>query len=165
MRKALAFLFSALTLLTACSPNANVQGVGADYLQGEWQQDLSPVQQQLLTHSIYHIRFSCDSFFIKQQTISKVNYGADTCMNKGQWTEYMRGVYTQKDDTLHLKGVFCNADYSLKLEGGCFRSGVYQEYFKVNLKTDTAIQFTGTNDVVPIKLKLVKRTTCHVKPL
>lgn len=165
MRKAFAFLLLALSFLASCSSNPNTQGPGADYLQGEWQQRVDAVQEQLITHSVYRMRFSCDSFFIQQQTISKVNYGADTCMSKGRWTEYMRGVYEQKQDTLRLKGVFCNADFSLKLAGGCFRYGVYQEYFKIVHKADTAIEFTGTNDVVPIQLQLVKRTTCHVKPL
>jgi hypothetical protein len=165
LQKAFIFLLLVLSLFSACSPNPNMQGPGADYLQGEWQQQLTPVQQELITHSLYHIKFTCDSFFIQQQTISKVNYGADTCMNKGRWTEYMRGVYEQKQDTLHLKGVFCNKDFSLKTEAGCFRYGVYQEYFKVNQKTDTTLSFTGTSDVVPIQLRLVKRLTCHVKPL
>jgi hypothetical protein len=165
MQKASCFVLLALTLLTACSLNPNMQGRGETYLQGEWQQESTPVQKQLVTYSLYHFTFTCDSVYIKQQTFSKVNYGADTCMNSGHWTEYIRGTYSQQNDTLHLKGVFCNADYSLKTEGGCFRYGVYQEYFKLNLKTDTVIQFSGTNDVVPIKLKLVKRITCHVKPL
>src|ERR1700679_3466919 len=109
-----AFLLSAFCLLTACSLNPNMQGQGENYLQGEWQQDPTPVQKQLVTYSLYHFTFTCDSVYIKQQTFSKVNYGSDTCMNNGHWTEYIRGTYTQRHDTLYLKGVFCNADHSLK---------------------------------------------------
>jgi len=86
-------------------------------------------------------------------------------MNKCQWTEYFRGTYVQKNDSLHLKGVFCNADYSLKLEGGCFRMGIYDEYFKIDKKADSLVQLSGTSSVIPVSLRLIKRLNCHVKPL
>jgi len=165
MQKASCFVLLALTLLTACSLNPNMQGRGETYLQGEWQQESTPVQKQLVTYSLYHFTFTCDSVYIKQQTFSKVNYGADTCMNSGHWTEYIRGTYSQQNDTLHLKGVFCNADYSLKVEKGCFRTGDYEEYFKVNKKTDSLLQFSGTSSVMPISLRLIKKLTCSIKPL
>ena len=165
MQKASCFLLLAFCLLTACSLNPNTQGNGETYLQAEWQQDATAVQKQLMTYSLYHFTFSCDSFFVKQQTFSKVNYGSDTCMNKGQWTEYFRGTYVQKNDSLHLKGVFCNADYSLKLEGGCFRMGIYDEYFKIDKKADSLVQLSGTSSIIPVSLRLIKRLNCHVKPL
>jgi hypothetical protein len=86
-------------------------------------------------------------------------------MNSGRWTEYTRGTYEQKHDTLHLKGQFCNADWSLKDDKGCFRSGDYEEFFKVNKKTDSVAQFASTTNVIPINAHLIKRTSCHPKPL
>jgi len=151
--------------LTSCSPNANLQGKGEVYLQGEWQQDSVPKEKQLLQYSIYHFRFSCDSFFVQINSFSRVNSGADTCMGSGHWSEYVRGSYQQRNDTLHLRGQFCNADYSLKQEGGCFRSGIYEEFFKVSKKTDSLIQFSSTSNVIPINARLIKRTTCNPKPL
>ena|ERR1700761_2179280 len=166
MQKPFAFYLLAFTLLlSACSMNPNMQGPGEGYLQGEWQQDSTSVQKQLVTYSLYHFKFTCDSFFIKQQTYSKVNYGADTCMNKGHWTEYIRGTYTQQHDTLHLKGVFANPDYTIKVEGDCFRIGVYEEYYRINKKTDSLLQFSGTSSVIPLNMRLIKRLTCHIKPL
>jgi hypothetical protein len=166
MQKPFAFYLLALTLMaSACSMNPNMQGRGESYLQGEWQQDSTAVQKRLMTYSLYHFKFTCDSFFIKQQTFSKVNYGADTCMNKGRWTEYIRGTYSQHHDTLRLKGAFCNPDYSLKIESGCFRTGVYEEYFKLNKKTDSLLQFSGTSSVIPISVRLINKLTCHTKPL
>src|SRR6187402_2171909 len=115
MHKAIRFLLLAFGLLTAaCSFNPNMQGKGEEYLQGEWQQDSTPVQKQLLSHSVYSFKFTCDSFFVQQQTYSKVNNGTDSCMNSGHWAEYIRGTYTQQHDTLHLKGYFSNANYTLK---------------------------------------------------
>ena len=166
MHKALRFLLSAFCLLTAaCSFNPNTQGKGEEYLQGEWQQDSTPVQKQLLSYSVYSFKFTCDSFFVQQQTYSKVNNGTDSCMNNGRWTEYIRGTYAQQHDTLRLKGFFSNANYTLKKQGGCFRSGVYEEYFKVNTKTDSLLELTGTTTVIPIQIHLTKKLTCNVKPL
>jgi hypothetical protein len=154
-----------LALCPGCTTNANLQGNGEVYLQGEWRQDTVPKEKQLLEYSIYHFRFSCDSFFVQINSFSKVNSGADTCMNLGKWSEYIRGSYQQRRDTLHLRGQFCNADYSLKQEGGCFRSGIYEEFFKVSKKTDSLVQFSSTSNVIPINAHLIRRTTCNPKPL
>ena len=154
-----------MAFCSACSPNPNMQGNGEVYLQGEWQQDAIPNQKQLLEYSIYHFRFSCDSFFVRINSFSKVNNGADTCMNSGHWSEYVKGTYKQQNDTLLMKGQFCNADYSLKQEGGCFRSGIYEESFKISKKTDSLIQFSSTSSVIPINAHLIKHTTCSPKPL
>ncbi|HTE01788.1 MAG TPA: hypothetical protein VK668_21010 [Mucilaginibacter sp.] len=170
MQKPFVFLLSALTLITAfcltgCGVNPNLQGKGEVYLQGEWQQDSIPMQKKLLEYSIYHLQFSCDSFYMTIRSVSTVNPGLDTCMKSGRWTEYVKGNYEQRNDTLHLKGQFCNADHSIKEEGGCFRAGVYQEFFKISKKTDSLIQFSSTSNVIPINAHLLKHTTCNPKPL
>lgn len=169
MQKPFAFYLLLFALVAAlsfgCSPNANLQGKGEVYLQGEWQQDSIPMQKQLLEYAIYHLQFSCDSFYMQINSFSKVNAGADTCMKSGHWTEYVKGNYDQRNDTLHLKGQFCNADHSLKEEGGCFRAGIYQEFFKVSKKGDSLIQFSSTSNVIPINAHLIKRTICDPKPL
>lgn len=154
-----------LSALGACTMNADKQTPGEGYLQGEWKQDTVPAQKRLVTYSLYDIKFSCDSFFLKINTVSKVNYGADTCMNKGKWAEYVKGTYSQRQDTLHIKGQFCNADGSYKDENGCFRYGDYEEYFKVNHKSDSLIQFLSTSNVIPVNAHLIKRTSCIPKPL
>ena len=158
------FLLSALSL-TSCHLNPNMQTPGESYLQGEWQQDSVPGQKKLVSYSLYHLKFSCDSFFMAINSFSKVNNGPDTCMNSGHWVEYTKGTYEQKNDTLQLKGQFCNVNMTLKDDKGCFRSGDYEELFKVNKKTDSAIQFSSTSNVIPVNAHLVKRTSCHPKPL
>ncbi len=166
MKKPFSFLLLAFYLLsTACSFNPNVQGEGEKYLQGEWQQDSTSVQKQLLSYSLYKFKFTCDSFFVQQKSFSKVNNGIDTCGNSGHYTEYIRGTYLQHNDTLFLKGYFSNADYSLKKPGGCFRSGLYEEIFKVKKQADSLVQLTGTTSVIPINLRFKKALTCVVKPL
>jgi hypothetical protein len=157
----LAFTF----LLSACTLNPSLQGKGESYLQGEWKQDSIPMQKQLLTYSLFKYKFSCDSVFIEVNSVSKVNSGMDSCMNAGHWTEYIRGTYHQSNDTLHIKGNFCNADYTLKKQIGCFRSGPYEESFKVSKKTDSLVQFLSTSNVIPVNLHLIKKITCDPKPL
>ncbi|WP_345954117.1 fumarate hydratase [Mucilaginibacter sp. PAMB04168] len=156
---------SCLLAFTSCSTNANLQGPGQVYLQGEWRQDKEPLDAQLLNYTLYRFKFSCDSFYVVMQTYSKVNYGADTCMNRGQWTEYAKGNYEERNDTLRLRGFFCNANYSLKDPGGCFRSGVYEDQFKTVKQSDSVITLTSTSGVLTSKLHLIKRTTCVPKPL
>ena len=160
-----AFCFLLLALISGCHLNPNMQTPGESYLQGEWQQDSVPAQKLLVSYSLYHLKFSCDSFFMTIKSFSKVNTGPDTCMNSGHWAEYTKGTYNQKHDTLRLKGQFCNANMTIKDDKGCFRSGDYEESFKVNKKTDSTIQFSSISNVIPVDVRLVKRTTCHLKPL
>ena len=134
-------------------------------MQGEWKQDSIPMQSQLVTYSLYSFKFSCDSVYATIRTYSKVNTGYDSCMNAGQWTEYVRGTYKQKKDTLQIKGSFCNADFSLKDEKGCFRFGVYHDDFKVTHKTDSLIELSSESSVIPIGLHLTHKISCIPKPL
>lgn len=150
---------------SSCWFNPNRQTPGESYLQGEWQQDSVPTQKRLITYSLYHLKFTCDSFFVSIKSFSTVNTGPDNCMAKGQWTEYVRGTYEQKNDTLHVKGQFCNPDWTLKDDKGCFRSGDYEDFFKVTKTNDSNIQFASTSNVIPIDAHLIKRTSCHPKPL
>lgn len=158
-------MLGAVLLSSGCWFNANVQTPGQVYLQGEWQQDSVTNQKQLLSYSLYSVKFSCDSFYMTIHSFSKVNNGADTCTRSGEWREYTRGTYQQSNDTLHLKGQFCNADMTIKDDKGCFRSGDYEEFFKVMKKSDSVIRFAGTTSVIPVDLHLIKRTTCHPKPI
>ncbi|MBD1393862.1 fumarate hydratase [Mucilaginibacter glaciei] len=160
------YLFSFVVLLvTACKFNPNMQKPGENYLQGEWRQDTSVLQKKLVDYSLYNLRFNCDSFFVSIKTFSKANAGADSCTKNGQWTEYAKGVYQQSNDTLHVRGLFCNANYTYKEPTGCYRSGVYEEYFKVANKGDSTVQFNPTSSTIAIKAHLIKRNTCNPKPL
>jgi len=160
---AFCLLLSALNF--SCSPNASLQGKGETYLQGEWQQDSVPAQKKLVEYSLYNIKFNCDSFFMQVKSFSKTNNGPDTCERSGHWVEYVKGAYFQINDTLHVRGQFCNADHSLKPEGGCFRSGIYEEIFKVKKAGDSLVEFAAASSLIPIKARLIKRTTCTPKSL
>ena len=165
MQKAFTLLLFSLVALAGCSLNPSFQGKGEAYLQGQWKQDSIPMQKQLLSYSLYEFKFSCDSVYGTIRSFSKVNNGYDTCMNTGKWTEFFRGTYQQTDDTLRIKGNFCNSDFSLKEPKGCFRSGVYQDVFKVTPKGDSLVQLSSTSNVIPVNLRLINKIVCNLKPL
>lgn len=154
-----------LLLISSCRMNPNMQTPGKAWLQGEWQQDSVPDQKQLISYSLYHIKFDCDSFFMTIRTFSKVSYGTDICMSKGHWTEFAAGHYEQRHDTLFLKGYYTNPDFSLKTDAGCLHTGVYKDIFRLTQQSDSVIRFASTSGVIPLSARRVKRTTCTVKPL
>jgi hypothetical protein len=167
MHKTFAFFLLAFAFLMAsCHFNPSVQGNGVNYLQGEWKQDSVHNGQQLVGYSLYHFTFNCDSFFVRMENFSKVNYGADTCMKSGHWFEYAKGTYDKRSDSLHLKGFYCHANYSLKDPGGCFTTGVYEDYFKMKAHTDSLLSLLPlNNNTIPLNLKLIKRLSCVPKAL
>jgi len=158
-------VFCFLLSASSCGFNPDKQTVGQAWVQGEWRQDSVPAQKQLVNYSLYDLKFSCDSFFVKIQSYSKVNAGTDSCTSSGHWTEYWKGTYEQRHDTLRMKGEFCHADKSIKDEGTCLRFGTYEEYFKVTKKTDSLVQFASTSNVIPINARLIKRNSCIPKAL
>lgn len=151
--------------ISACISNPNFQGRGETALQGEWKQDSIAGQKALLTYSLYDVKFECDSFLFRIDTYSKVNNGADNCSTDGHKIEYVKGTYRQRNDSLFVKGMFCKADRSLRDEGSCYRSGPYQDIFKVGPKADSLLQIRSISSITPINAHLLKRTTCTPKPL
>lgn len=145
--------------------NPNYQGRGETFLQGEWKQDSIPGQKALLTYTLYNVNFYCDSFLFRIDTYSKVNTGADNCSTDGHKIEYVKGTYRQRNDSLFVKGMFCQADKSLREEGTCYRFGPYQDIFKLGPKADSTLQLRSISSIIPINARLLKRTTCTPKPL
>ena len=170
MQKPLSFrivpiYFLLLLAIASCKLNPNLQTQGVSFIQGEWQQDSIPAQNRLLTYSLYHLKFTCDSFYFDIHTNSKVNIGPDTCMQAGKWTEYIKGTYVQQNDTLHLKGLFCNKNWTIKSNKGCLRYGDYEEFIKLKKQDSTHISFAITTIVIPVNARLIKKNTCHPKPI
>ena len=153
-----------LVMLASCRFNQSVQRPGVIFLQGEWRQDSVRLQSKLLNYTLYQFRFSCDSVFITTNNYSKVNYGTDSCMNQNKWKEYVRAKYELHHDTLRVRGLYCNPDFSLKNKG-CFHSGVYEELFKLKKENDTLLHVISFSSTVPFDIHLTKKITCKPKPL
>lgn len=167
MQKKNNLFITALTLavcLVSCRFNPPIQGNGTDFLQGKWVQDSVVMQNQLLTYSLSEFTFNCDSFFVQINSFSKANAAMDTCTQNGEWTEYAKGVYQLRSDTLYLKGFYANADFTLKNEG-CLSIGVFGDIFFLQNKRDSILHFSSLTGILPLTLRLEERLTCIPKPL
>jgi len=158
------YLLFFVVAMVSCKRKQAVQEPGTGFLQGEWQQDSVRMQSRLLSYSLYHFQFRCDSVYITTNNFSKVNYGADSCMNKGNWKEYVRGKYELHHDTLRVRGLYCHPDFSLKNEG-CFHIGVYEDLFKLKKQSGSSFHVISFSSTIPFNLRLIKKTICRPQPL
>ncbi len=162
------FTLGVLILCTAalhsCKFNPNLQGKGRDDLQGIWKEGTVAYQEQRLQYSKHQFEFSCDSVYVIVETFAKVNTYPDSCFNQGSWTEYAKGVYETKDDTLLIKATFTKPNFKQKISG-CYRIGQYLPAFIIRKSTGDTLNLEGLQDHLPLKLSLKERTVCIQKPL
>src|SRR6476661_9403340 len=157
MQKQLIFLFCFLALLvSACKFNPNIQGPGTEVAQGIWEEGKVPYEDRLLTSTRHEYKFTCDSFYVTFRTKSKVNIYPDSCYNGGNWTEYVRGTYEQRHDTLYLAGTFTKSNFKQKISG-CYRIGQYLNALVLKKSTDSVLVFDDLQQHTPLTLKLKKR--------
>lgn len=162
---ALCLLFFILSFfMSGCRFNPDMQGKGTGYLQGVWEEKEVAYQNQLLQYTSHHFTFTCDSFYAVLKTSAKANQYADSCFNNGRWTEYTKGTYIIKNDTLILTGTFTKSNFKQKISG-CYRIGQYLPAFVVKGKTPQSIQLENLQQHLPINLSLRKRIICEPKPL
>jgi hypothetical protein len=98
------------------------------------------------------------------QTTAKVKQYPGDCFNKGSWTEYARGTYITRNDTLYLHATFTHSNWKQKLTG-CYRIGQYLPVFVVKRVTPDSLCLQNILEDVPIKLTLKQPIVCHPKPL
>jgi hypothetical protein len=166
MSKIICFiLLSLCTLIFAsCRFNPNLQGTGTASLQGSWVEDRIAYQEQRLQYTKHSFRFTCDSVYITIKTFARVNTNADTCFNKGSWTEYAKGTYNTQHDTLTLTTTFTKSNFKQKISG-CYRTGQYLPVFIIRKATTDSLYLESLQEHIQLKLSLRKRTVCDPKPL
>jgi hypothetical protein len=160
--KASLFFILCSLIFSSCKFNPNVQGKGAPELQGVWEQDSVQYQNQLLEYTRHKFTFTCDSFYATLITKAKVNQYPDSCFNGGNWSEYAKGTYVFRNDTLYLVGTFTKADFKQKISG-CYRIGQYLPVFIVKENTPDKLIFQDQH--INILLGLKQKITCDPKPL
>lgn len=160
------YLFCALILLASasCKFNPNLQGKGTENLQGIWEEDSVDYQSERLQYSRHKFRFSCDSVYLTIKTFAKVNTYPDSCFNNGSWTEYAKGTYLTKGDTLMLTTTFTKSNFKQKISG-CYRTGQYLPAFVIQKNTDKDLHLESLKQHLNIRLSLRERTVCVQKPL
>lgn len=149
-------------LVGGCRFNPDIQYRGADYLQGVWVQDSMPLQDALLNYTLHELKFTCDSIYATLHVTSKVRNIADSCYNGGQWTEYAKGIYVVRGDSLIVDGLYTKPDWRQKISG-CYRIGQYLPRFKI--VRHSADSLTLENRYDPRQLSLYKTSdiTCVPK--
>ena len=148
--------------MSGCRFHPDIQHPGADYLQGVWVQDSIPMQDALLHYSLHELKFTCDSIYTTMQVISKVRNIADSCYNGGQWTEYAKGIYVVRGDSLIVDGLYTKPDWRQKISG-CYRIGQYLPRFKIVRYTADSLVLENRYDQRPILLRKTADITCVPK--
>lgn len=88
------------------------------------------MQDQLLQYTLHEFEITRDSIYAVMHTVSKVQKMADSCYGNGQWTEYTRGIYVVREDSLLIEGWYRQPDGQLKTSG-CHHIGKYRPRFKI----------------------------------
>ena len=164
MSRLLQILLLATGLLTSCRFNPNLQGKGADFLQGEWMEDSVRYRDDLLQYTTHQFKFTCDSFYVTLETKAKSNYYPDSCFNNGQWTEYAKGLYAVRGDSVIISGTFTKSNFKQKISG-CYRIGQYLETFVIKDRAPESLSLESVRQHRPIQLTQKRRTTCIQKPI
>lgn len=164
MLRLLFFLLVIVGFASSCRRLPNLQGEGAVFLQGVWNQDSIANADKLLSYTLHKFKFTCDSFYVDLTTHSKVNYYTDTCFNGGVWKEYAKGVYAVRGDSLFLEGTYTKANYKQKISG-CYQIGRYIKSFYIRSSAPEQLQLESLNDQRECHLVLKEQITCTPKAL
>lgn len=164
MNRLILILFLITAFFSSCKFNPNLQGKGADFLQGVWHEDSVSYRADLLQYTTHQFKFTCDSFYVTLNTFAKTNIYPDSCFNEGRWTEYAKGNYTVRNDSLHIYGTFTKPNFKQKISG-CYRIGQYLETFIIKENSAESIELMSLKQHLPLKLALKEKITCIQKPL
>lgn len=146
----------------SCQRNSEMQSVGASYLQGEWVQDSIPAQDKMLQYTLTDFTFTCDSIYTTLHVRAKQQQIPDSCYNNGSWTEYAKGVYVVRGDSIVVDGIYTKAQGKQKVSG-CYRIGQYLPRFKIAKYTSDSLVLESRYDQRPIVLRKVRDITCVPK--
>lgn len=145
-----------------CQFNSEYQHPGADYLQGVWVQESQLLKDELLQYTLHEFRITCDSVYATLQTFSQVKNIPDSCYNDGQWTEYAKGVYVVRGDSMIVDGLYTRANGKQKVSG-CYRSGQFLPRFKIVSYSADSLLLRNRYDQRLITLRKVADITCVPK--
>ena len=148
-------LFVVLSFLfLSCKRNLNLQGRGDASIQGIWVEDSVKYQNQLLQYTRHQFKITCDSFYVTMNTYAKTNTFADSCFNNGHFTEYAKGLYATKKDSIFFSGTFTKSNFKQKISG-CYRIGEYLTSYTIRLKGKDTLLLE--NKMLQLPIILVKK--------
>lgn len=151
-----------IVLASSCKFNSKYQHEGESKLQGTWIQESVPYQDQLLAYSLHEFRFTCDSVYVTINTIAKQPTIVDSCYNNGQWTEYAKGLYVIRNDSLLIEATYTYENGKQKLKG-CYHIGQYLPRLQIKSLGTDSLYLEARNSHIPIQLRKTETTTCIPK--
>lgn len=151
-----------LSLFASCVRDSGMQTEGAGFLQGVWIQDSIPGQEEMLQYTLHEIKFVCDSMYTTLRVHAKVKNIPDSCYKDGKWTEYAKGVYVVRGDSIIVSGIYTKENGKQKVSG-CYRQGQYLPRFKIAHQTPDSIVLENRYDQRPIMLRKTEEVNCIPK--
>ncbi|RYF84577.1 MAG: fumarate hydratase [Chitinophagaceae bacterium] len=145
-----------------CSRMANVQGMGDERVQGIW--DQTGIDSASLNGVKHHLKFTCDSFYMKLSVDARINYFSDTCATDGKRVEFAKGVYAVQNDTLMLSGVYTKSNFKQKISG-CYNIGRYRHNFLMVENNGTELTIRDLSNNQTFILGLQEKIICEPKAL
>ncbi|NGF55890.1 fumarate hydratase [Parapedobacter sp. SGR-10] len=146
----------------SCQRHSDMQGRGADFLQGVWKQDSIPQQGEMLSYTLHEFKFVCDSLYTTMHVHSSVQTIPDSCFKDGQWIEYAKAVYVVRGDSILVEGVYTKENGKQKISG-CYKSGQYLPRFKIAYSSSDSLVLENRFDSRPIVLRKTADITCVPK--
>ncbi len=162
LRAYLSILVGMLFLFASCQRHSDMQGEGADYLQGIWVQDSIPGQDEMLNYTLYQLKFTCDSVYAEMRVHNKVQSIPDSCYNGGEWKEYAKGVYSIRVDSMIVDGVYTKENGKQKISG-CHKQGVFGPRLLIKSTSKDSLVLENKFDSRPIVLRKIADITCVPK--
>jgi hypothetical protein len=156
------FVIAVLFFLSSCKFNSNYQKSGESSLQGTWIQESVPYQDDLLTYSLHEFRFSCDSVYVKISSFAKQPIIVDSCYNNGAWTEFAKGLYVIRNDSLLIEATYVYENGKQKLKG-CYHIGQYLPRLQIKKQSADSLYLEAKNSHIPINLRKTETTNCVPK--
>ena len=143
-----------LLLLAACRFNPDIRNDEFGHLYGTWVQDSVAMQDRLLQYTLHEFRFTADSVYVTLRTTASVKKIADACYGDGHWTEYTRGQYIVRGDSLLVEGWYREPDGRLKT-AGCHHIGKYRPRLGIVYQSPDSLALKNPLDQHVISLRRV----------
>ncbi|QBQ42816.1 fumarate hydratase [Sphingobacterium psychroaquaticum] len=158
----LALLLGMLFTTSACVRHSEMQTEGADFLQGVWVQDSIPHQAQMMDYTLHEFKFTCDSIYTVMKVHAKTQRIPDSCYKDGNWTEYAKGVYVMRGDSLIGEGIYTKPNGKYKASG-CYKTGTYLPRYRVAYHSKDSLVLESRYDQRPLVLRKTQDITCVPK--
>lgn len=151
-----------MLFISGCQRHSEMQTEGVPFLQGVWEQQPMPYQDQMMNYTLHRFTFTCDSIYTVMDVHAKTKTMPDSCFKNGNWNEFAQGVYVLRGDSIIVEGIYTKENGKQKISG-CYKYGQYIPRFKLAYHSEDSVVLENRFDSKPIILRKVKDITCVPK--